>query len=176
MQKSSIAISRCRQILCLLALSLTAIDQSQVIAQSSTPARPSGFAAVDAIMEEAVAKGEIPGGVVLIGHDGKVIYRKAYGWRSIEPTREVMTADTVFDLASLTKCIATTSSVMKLVQEGRIRLNAPVATYLPEFAQNGKGDITVRELLTHFSGLRPDLDLKEPWQGRFEAYSMAMQE
>jgi len=97
MQKSSIAISRCRQILCLLALSLTAIDQSQVIAQSSTPARPSGFAAVDAIMEEAVAKGEIPGGVVLIGHDGKVIYRKAYGWRSIEPTREVMTADTVFD-------------------------------------------------------------------------------
>jgi uncharacterized protein YbbC (DUF1343 family) len=65
---------------------------------------------------------------------------------------------------------------MKLVQEGRVRLNAPVADYLPEFAQNGKGEITVRELLTHYSGLRPDLDLKEPWQGRAAAYAMVMQE
>jgi uncharacterized protein YbbC (DUF1343 family)/CubicO group peptidase (beta-lactamase class C family) len=176
MLKSLKAIRLSRQILYLLVLSLAAIGQLHLLAQNSTPARPSSFVAIDAIMEEAVAEGNIPGGVVLIGHDGKIVYRKAYGWRSIEPAREVMTPDTVFDLASLTKCIATTSSVMKLVQEGRIRLNAPVASYLPEFAQNGKGDITVRELLTHFSGLRPDLDLKEPWQGRYMAYNMAMQE
>ena len=135
-----------------------------------------GFAAIDAMMNEAVASGNIPGGVVLVGHNGKVLFRKAYGWRSLEPTREPMTPDTIFDLASLTKCIATTTSVMKLVEEGRVRLNAPVAAYLPDFAQNGKQDITVRELLTHFSGLRPDLDLKDPWQGRDAAFNLAMQE
>ena len=85
-----------------------------------------------------------------------------------------MTVDTVFDLASLTKCIATTSAMMQLVQEGRVRLNAPVADYLPEFAQNGKGEITIRELMTHYSGLAPDLDLKEPWEGRATAYEMVM--
>jgi uncharacterized protein YbbC (DUF1343 family)/CubicO group peptidase (beta-lactamase class C family) len=127
-------------------------------------------------MEEAISDKNIPGGVVLIGHDGHVVYRKAYGMRSLEPTREAMTADTVFDLASLTKCIATATSVMKLVEQGRVRLNAPVAEYLPEFAQNGKAEITVRELLTHYSGLRPDLDLKDSWQGRDAAFAMAMRE
>jgi uncharacterized protein YbbC (DUF1343 family) len=171
-----------RQLLWLLALLAAASGLRPLLAQPATalplPAasRQPSFAAIDAIMEEAVAAGNIPGGVVLVGHNGKVVYRKAYGWRSLEPTREIMTADTIFDLASLTKCIATATSVMKLVEEGRVRLNAPVATYLPEFAQNGKGDITVRELLTHFSGLRPDLDLKEPWEGRSAAFTLAMQE
>ena len=90
-------------------------------------------------MQDAVATGRIPGGVVLIGHNGKVVYRKAFGWRSLEPTRERMTVDTIFDLASLTKCIATTTAMMQLVEQGRVRLNDPVAAYLPEFAQNGKG-------------------------------------
>jgi uncharacterized protein YbbC (DUF1343 family) len=127
-------------------------------------------------MEDAVAKGDMPGGVVLIGHNGRVVYRKAFGWRSLEPTREAMTVDTIFDLASLTKCIATTTSMMQLIEEGRVRLNDPVAAYLPEFAQNGKADITVRELMTHFSGLPPDVDLKSPWQSRGTAFAMAMQE
>jgi CubicO group peptidase (beta-lactamase class C family) len=113
-------------------------------------------------MQKAVADNNIPGGVVLIGHNGKVVYRKAFGSRSLEPTREPMTVDTIFDLASLTKCIATATSMMKLIEEGRVRLNDPVSAYLPEFAQNGKDHITVRELMTHYSGLRPDLDLKEP--------------
>ena len=133
------------------------------------------FKQIDALMEEAVAKGNIPGGVVLVGPDGKIVYRKAFGSRSLEPTKEPMTVDTIFDLASLTKCIATATSVMKLIQDGRIRLNDPVAAYLPEFAQNGKEDITVRELLTHFSGLPPDLDLKAAWQGRDTAFRMAME-
>lgn len=133
-------------------------------------------ALLDPIMERAVADHQIPGGVLLVVHDGHVVYRKAFGWRSLEPEREPMTADTIFDLASLTKCIATATSVMRLVQEGRVRLNDPVSAYLPEFAQNGKRDITVRELLTHYSGLAPDLDLKTVWQGRSTAFKMAMEQ
>ena len=128
------------------------------------------------IMVKAVADGNIPGGVVLVGHNGRIVYRKAFGSRSLEPVREPMTVDTIFDLASLTKCIATTTSVMKLFQEGRVRLNDPVAAYLPEFAQNGKADITIRELMTHYSGLAPDLDLKNPWEGQATAFQMAMQQ
>ena len=127
-------------------------------------------------MEKAVDDGNIPGGVVLIGHNGKVVYRKAFGSRSLEPTRELMTVDTIFDLASLTKCIATTTSMMKLIEDGRVRLNDPVAAYLPDFAQNGKQDITVRELMTHYSGLAPDLDLKADWQGREAAFQRVMQQ
>jgi len=138
-------------------------------------AAPADFKQIDALMEEAVDKGDIPGGVVLIGHDGKVVYRKAFGSRSLEPTKEPMTAETIFDLASLTKCIATATSVMKLIQDGRVRLNDPVAAYLPEFAQNGKEDITVRELLTHYSGLPPDIDSKGAWQGRDAAFRMVME-
>ena len=134
------------------------------------------FEAISEIMQSAVDQGTIPGGVVLIGHNGKVVYRKAFGSRSLEPTHETMTVDTIFDLASLTKCIATTTSVMQLFEEGKIRLNDPVARYLPEFAQNGKADITIRELMTHYSGLAPDLDLKQPWQGRDAAYKMAMEQ
>ena len=102
-----------------------------------------------------------------------MIYRKAYGLRALEPRREVMTLDTVFDLASLTKVIVTSTAVMQLVERGKVRLNDPVAKYLPEFAQNGKQDITVRQLLTHYSGLAPDLDLKTAWEGKETAYRMA---
>ncbi len=123
------------------------------------------FANLDQIMNAAVARGTIPGGVVLVGHDGQVVYRKAFGMRSLEPAREAMTVDTIFDIASMTKCIATATSVMKLVQEGKLRLNDPVAAYLPEFARNGKENITIRELLTHFSGLPEDLDLKTRVEG-----------
>jgi len=111
--------------------------------------------------------------VLIVGHHGQVIYRKAYGSRALEPRREAMTLDTVFDLASLTKVIATTTAVMQLVEQGKVRLNDPVAKYLPEFAQNGKDDITVRQLLVHFSGLEPDLDLKATWEGKQTAYGMA---
>jgi uncharacterized protein YbbC (DUF1343 family)/CubicO group peptidase (beta-lactamase class C family) len=131
-------------------------------------------ALLDPLMKRAAAAGNIPGGVLLVGHHGKVVYREAFGSRSLEPVRERMTVNTIFDLASLTKCIATTTSVMQLVEEGRLRLNDPVAAFLPEFGQNGKQDITIRELMTHYSGLAPDLDLKEPWTGRDKAYSMAM--
>jgi CubicO group peptidase (beta-lactamase class C family) len=143
---------------------------------AATPPKPQGAArlgVVDSIVENAIQQNEIPGAVVLIWHNGAVVYRKAFGHRSLEPRREPMTVDTVFDLASLTKIIATTTAMMQLVERGEVRLNDPVAKYLPEFAQQGKDDITVRELFTHFSGLPPDLDLTQKWQGRDAALRMA---
>ncbi len=137
---------------------------------------PSRFAAIDAIFKEAVEKEQIPGAVVIVGHNGRVVYRKAFGYRSLEPKREKMTLDTVFDMASLTKCLATTPSIMRMAQLGQIRFNDPVAKYIPEFGVNGKQQITVRELLTHFSGLPEDLDLKHPWTGYDEAMKMAYDE
>ncbi len=132
--------------------------------------------AVDALLKSAVESGEAPGVVAVVGHKGKVIYRKAFGSRSLEPVREAMTADTIFDLASLTKPIVTATAVMQLEQMGKLRLNDPVARYLPEFAKNGKQEVTIRQLLTHFSGLREDLDLSQPWQGRDEGAHRAMEE
>ena len=129
--------------------------------------------AVDSIIQQAIADGNIPGAVLIVGHDGKLVYRKAYGHRALEPRREPMTLDTIFDMASLTKVIVTTTAVMQLVERGKVRLNDPVAKYLPQFAQNGKEDITIRQLLVHFSGLAPDLDLKTPWTGKETAYQMA---
>src|ERR1700761_7105093 len=107
-----------RSILRTLALLTLAVNITPLFAQQSA----NDFSAIDAIMQQAVADKKIPGGVVLIGHNGKVVYRKAFGSRSLEPTREAMTTDTIFDLASLTKCVATTTSMMKLVQEGKVRL------------------------------------------------------
>ncbi len=131
---------------------------------------------VDAAIEQAIQDGNIPGAVLLVGHNGRVVYRKAYGSRSLEPKREAMTFDTIFDIASLTKVVATTPAVMQLMEQGKVRLSDPVDKYLADFAQNGKADITVRQLLTHYSGLEPDLDLKTPWEGKETAYRMAFSE
>ncbi len=134
------------------------------------------FQAIDAIMKAAVAEKIPPGAVVVIGHNGKIVYRKAFGFRSLEPVREPMTIDTVFDMASLTKCLATATSLTRMLELGQVRLNDTVAKYLPDFAQNGKKDITIRQLATHYSGLAPDLDLKQPWRGYDTAITMAMAE
>jgi uncharacterized protein YbbC (DUF1343 family)/CubicO group peptidase (beta-lactamase class C family) len=134
------------------------------------------FAPVDAVVKNAILQGLTPGAVVIVGHHGKVVYRKAFGSRSLEPTVEPMTVDTIFDMASLTKVLATTSSVMRLVQLGQIKLNDPVAKYIPDFAQNGKEDVTIRQLLTHYSGLRADLSMKPSWTGTQEAYRLANSE
>ena len=147
-----------------------------VSAPAPSKAAPVRLSAVDSIIRQAIAEGNIPGAVLMVGHNGAVIYRKAYGEQALEPRREPMTLGTIFDLASLTKVVATTTAVMQLVELGKVRLNDPVAKYLPEFAQNGKQDITVRQLLTHYSGLAPDLDLETPWQGKSTAYQLAFRE
>ncbi len=133
---------------------------SLALAQETFP----GAAAVDAVVDQAVASGLIPGAVLVAGHNGKIIYSKAYGERALVPQRESMTLDTIFDAASLTKVIATTPALMKLFEEGKLRIADPVTAYLPEF-QGGKSEITIRDLMTHFSGLRPDLDLQPAWKG-----------
>ncbi len=123
-----------------------------------------GSRALDEAIEQAIASNQLPGAVLLVAHKGQVLHYKAYGNRALEPAREPMTLDTIFDAASLTKVVATTSAILALVEDGKIRLNDRVTTYLPEF-QGGKSEITVRLLLTHFSGLRPDLDLTPVWSG-----------
>ncbi len=141
---------------------------------SQTPL-DSRLAVLDPIVNDAIAQREIPGAVLVVGHDGLVVYRKAYGSRALEPRREAMTLDTVFDCASLTKVVATTTAIMQLWEQGKLRMNDPVAKYLPEFGQNGKQDITVRQLLVHYSGLAPDLDLTKAWEGKETAYRMAFE-
>lgn len=133
----------------------------------------SGAAALDTQIEQAVHDDLIPGAVLVVGHDGQIVYHKAYGQRALVPNREPMTEDTIFDAASLTKVIATTSCMMKLVEEGKVRINDPVTKYLPEF-QGGHSDITVRHLMTHFSGMRPDLDLRPAWSGYLTGIQKAL--
>src|ERR1700754_3539663 len=95
------------------------------------------FSTIDELVDKAVAQHQIPGAVVEIGHNGHVVYRKAYGERSLEPTREAMTLDPIFDMASLTKPLMTATAVMQLCEQGKLSFNDPVAKYLPEFAANG---------------------------------------
>ncbi len=153
-------------LLCTLLLSGGAFSQTPL---------DSRLAVLDPIINDAIAQQLIPGAVVVIGHDGQVVYRKAYGSRAIDPQREAMTLDTVFDCASLTKVVATTTAIMQLWEQGKFRMNDPVAKYLPEFGQNEKQDISIRQLLVHYSGLAPDLDLTKPWEGKETGYRMAFE-
>ncbi len=120
-----------------------------------------------------MADGKTAGAVLLVGHNGSIVYRKAYGNRTVGPNAEPMTADTIFDVGALTEVIVTATCILRLEQLGQIKLNDPVAKYLPDFAQNGKQDITIRMLLTHYSGLPADLDFKESWRGMQEGYDRA---
>jgi uncharacterized protein YbbC (DUF1343 family)/CubicO group peptidase (beta-lactamase class C family) len=116
------------------------------------------LARIDAAVAEAIGRKECPGAVVLVGRRGKVVWRKAYGHRAVAPAVEPMTVDTVFDMASLTKPVATATSVMVLVEEGKLRLADRVAKLLPDFAAGGgaRDQVTVEQLLTHRAGLAPD--------------------
>jgi uncharacterized protein YbbC (DUF1343 family)/CubicO group peptidase (beta-lactamase class C family) len=134
------------------------------------------FGAVDALVQEQVTDEAITGAVLLVGHDGNIVHQKAFGYRALTPRREPTTLDTVFDLASLTKVVATAPSVMRLVQFGQLRLDEPAAHFIPEFGANGKDNVTVRQLLTHYSGLRPDLDLNFNWEGQAAAFRLAHEE
>ncbi|HEX8170250.1 MAG TPA: exo-beta-N-acetylmuramidase NamZ domain-containing protein [Thermoanaerobaculia bacterium] len=129
-------------------------------------------ARVDSAIESAIAAKQLPGGVLWVEHDGHV-YERAYGRRALVPRAEAMTRDTIFDLASLTKVVATAPSIWLLIAEQKLALDAPAKRYLQELAS---GDITIRHLLTHTSGLRPDLDLDEPWSGYDEGIRRALLE
>lgn len=136
--------------------------------------RPDKLKAIDREIAAAIDRGDIPGAVLRIESKGEV-HEKAYGKRLVEPGSEAMTADTVFDLASLTKVMATTPAILKLLEEGRLSLDDPVAKWIPEFLSGGvraeaaepkpevkeRGGVTVLQLLTHCSGLPPGLFLSE---------------
>jgi uncharacterized protein YbbC (DUF1343 family)/CubicO group peptidase (beta-lactamase class C family) len=139
-------------------------------------AQPMELPAIAPLVEAAIARHDLPGAVVLIGKGDATVYRRAFGQRAVTPSTEPMTEDTIFDLASLTKVVATTTSVMQLVESGKLRLVDPVARHIPEFGKYGKDRITIRHLLTHTSGLRPDLELEVAFDGADEAIRRASEE
>ncbi|MGU3501708.1 serine hydrolase domain-containing protein [Mycobacterium sp. C31M] len=139
------------------------------------PITPAEFAPVGRLVNDAVAAHRLPGAVVQIGHNGRVVFREAFGVRKLagEPgldgalsLAEPLTADTLFDLASLSKPLATTTAVMQLQEDGKLELDEPVQTYLPGFNPTGdprRARVTLRMLLTHTSGIAGDLSLDGPW-------------
>lgn len=149
-----------------------ALAAPRLSAQVTQVFRADKLAAMDAAIEAAIASNRCPGGVLWLERNG-VVYEKAYGERSLVPDREPMTEDTIFDMASLTKVEATTPSVMLLIERGQVKLDAPVCTYIPEFTGGGKAKVTVRELLTHTSGLPPDIETSSDWHGWKTAIKMA---
>jgi uncharacterized protein YbbC (DUF1343 family) len=124
----------------------------------------------------AIRDKKTPGVVLLVGRNGRIVYQKAFGNRAVSPSIEPMTLDTIFDVASLTKVVATTTSIMQLVEQGKVRLTERVSVFIPEFAKYGKDDITVLHLMTHMSGLRPDVDLAHEWTGYETAIALATEE
>ena len=153
----------------LLSLMIAASAFSQVL-------REEELVATSEMAEKAIQTGKIPGAVILIGNQGKVLYRHAFGFRELKPKKSPMTTETIFDMASLTKVVATSIAVMQLVEKGELNLDDPVAKYWPEFKANGKEQIKVRDLLTHYSGLRPALDSKPKWSGYDTALRMIEEE
>lgn len=156
-------------LLCLVLLVSSRVAAAQNVDQAR-------LGRIDPLVNDAIAQHKLSGAVVLVGVGDRIVYRKAFGARALEPSREPMTLDTIFDAASLTKVVATTTSVMSLVEQGKIRLADRVSTYVPGFERYGKRDITIRHLMTHTSGLRPDVDLTFDWVGADRAIELAIEE
>ncbi len=143
---------------------------------TAPPSPPIGdLPPVAALIEQAVAEPRMPGAVVQIGHGGEIVFRRAFGVRKLAgepgldgaPTpAEPMTVDTVFDLASLTKSLATATAVLQLYEHGKVGIDEPLQTYLPEFNPGDdprRAEVTLRMVLTHTSGLAGDLAMTGPW-------------
>ena len=131
------------------------------------------LAELDWAITNAIAEKRLPGAVLWVERNGAV-YHRAYGQRAVVPRPEAMTEDTIFDLASLTKVVATAPCIMRLIERNLVRLDARVQEYIPEFQRNGKDEITIRQLLTHTSGLRSGLGRRV--DGPTSAIAFACQE
>jgi uncharacterized protein YbbC (DUF1343 family) len=131
---------------------------------------PVRLARIDAAVERAVARKQVPGAVVLVGRRGKLAYARAFGHRAVAPSQEAMTRDTRFDMASLTKPVATATSIMILWEQGKLKLADPITRYLPEFNNHGKDAITIEQLLRHRSGLIADNPLEDYAAGPDKAW------
>ena len=161
---------------------LVALVSQPVLAQLSA-AEPESvamssarLAQMDAVIADEMAKKRLPGAVVVAARKGRIVWNKTYGARVVEPEREPMSADTIFDVASLTKVIATATSIMILVERGKVRLQDRVSLHIPELKGEGRERITIEQLLTHVSGYAPDFDLKERWTGYDEAIKRLIKE
>jgi len=164
-----------KQLRCFLGLaSFFAASFSSIVSHAESLDR-GALSKMDAQINAAIAEKKLPGAVIWVEHDGDV-YHKAFGDRAVEPRFEDMTRDTIFDAASLTKVVAGTPAIMILVERGQVKLDEPVSTYISEFKGDGKEAITVKQLLTHVSGLRPDIDTKTKWKGNDTAIRMACAE
>jgi uncharacterized protein YbbC (DUF1343 family)/CubicO group peptidase (beta-lactamase class C family) len=131
---------------------------------------PDRLRRIDERIDRAIANGEVPGAVVLVGRRGKLAYVRAAGRRAVTPASEHMTRDTIFDMASLTKPVVTATAVMLLLEAGKIRLEDRVVRFLPELSNHGKDRITVEQLLRHRAGLVPDNPLQDYGQGAEAAW------
>src|SRR5215510_3022349 len=134
------------------------------------------LAQMDAVIAGEIANKHLPGAVVLVGRKGRVVWRRSYGSRAVEPVQEAMTPDTIFDLASLKKVVTTATSVMILVESGKLRLSDTVSLYIPALKGEGRERITIEQLLTHVGGYAPDFDLRERWTGYDEAIKRLIKE
>jgi uncharacterized protein YbbC (DUF1343 family)/CubicO group peptidase (beta-lactamase class C family) len=137
----------------------------QIVEPGSIGLNHERLQAIETLAQQGIQEGKMPGCVICVGRHGKIGYLKAFGNKRLQPTPEAMQADTVFDLASITKPVVTATSIMKLVESGRVRLGSKVVDFFPEFAPHGKEAITVQDLLIHQSGLIPDNALKDYQSG-----------
>ncbi|HOX58714.1 MAG TPA: DUF1343 domain-containing protein [Verrucomicrobiota bacterium] len=152
------------------------MSQSAPPAKAAAPSfREDKLAEMDAAITRAIADKKCPGGVLWLEH-GAANYHKAYGQRALVPAPEPMTEDTIFDAASLTKVVACTPAMMLLVERGLVNLDERVQAYIPEFTGDGKENITVRQLMTHTSGLRGDIETRTDWRGQPAAIEKACAE
>ncbi|WP_417850782.1 serine hydrolase domain-containing protein [Thalassoglobus sp.] len=159
--------------LCCLLISATGAAEEKILERVSPSAvgmDEARLERIDRVVADGLRRENMPGCVVLVGHKGKVVFEKAYGFRQLKPQRVPMTLDTVFDLASLTKPVSTATSIMMLIEQGKIDVNAPASKYLPEFTSHGKDQITIKQLLTHQGGLIPDNSIKDYQDGRKVAF------
>jgi len=145
---------------------MTAAQGLPLAAPASVGMNAAKLDQIEQIVLADIADKKLPGAVVIVGRKGKIVYRKAFGNRSLVPTVEKMTVDTIFDVASLTKPVATATSIMILVEQGKLRLNDTVGKFIPDIDDESAKRVTIQQLLTHPSGYRPDFDLGEKWTGR----------
>jgi uncharacterized protein YbbC (DUF1343 family) len=157
-------------------ISQPVLGQLSAAEPESVAMSSSRLGAMDAVIADEMAKKRLPGAVVLAARKGRIVWNKTYGARVVDPVREPMTMDTIFDVASLTKVIATATSIMILVERGKVRLHDPLSLHIPELKGEGRERITIEQLLTHVSGYAPDFDLKERWTGYDEAVERLIKE
>ncbi len=176
-------LNKCGVAVLLLALAVSTSAVSSKPASGLPTTKPSRvglsaqkLAQIDSVVEQEIAQHHLPGAVVLVARKGSVAWRKAYGSRAVDPAPEPMTTNTIFDLASLTKIVATATSIMILVERGKVRLADPLSDYIPEIKGEGRERITIELLLTHRAGYAPDFDLKDRWAGYDEAIKRLVRE